>query len=73
MGSNVQLEPLACSYCHSSGFCPTCDGNGFTWLWFRDHSGRERQLCVDCGGSGLCQACRVRLDVLLDGQRDYSD
>lgn len=49
---------IACTYCHSSGECPTCAGWGFTWLYFCDRSGRERQACQDCNGTGTCVVCQ---------------
>ncbi len=65
MTSSVERERVACTYCHSSQFCPTCNGEGHTWLYFTDRSGRERVTCDDCMGSGYCQACAVRAEIIL--------
>lgn len=55
------IEPKApiiqCTHCRGDEFCPTCNGAGFVWLQFPDKSGRVKQGCDDCKGTGLCAKC----------------
>lgn len=70
MDNTPQVDLLACRYCHSSSFCPTCNGHSYVWLYFRDRSGRERVWCVDCLGTGVCQECAPATTHLLERGRD---
>ncbi|UKK54023.1 hypothetical protein [Prevotella sp. E2-28] len=41
------------TYCHGSGLCPLCGGDGFT----ENSYSTQTQRCTSCHGSGRCQHC----------------
>ena len=43
-----------CVFCHGSGRCSTCGGDGYRWSYAM---GSERLNCYKCNGSGRCSVC----------------
>ena len=55
LGSGTDYgSSLECSFCHGSGDCSTCGGDGYLWSSAAD---TENRMCYSCSGSGNCSHC----------------
>jgi hypothetical protein len=64
----VSPDHVLCYECRGLGWCPVCEGRG----WTIGPDGREK--CPECSGSRVCPVCGGRgesaIDALADWERD---